>query len=97
MYKTECFLWYVMNAAGGLSDPSAGGGSSLKPYLKRKKSSFGDTRIAVLGQEGVGKSGKLLLFVFLDNDVWIESGGKVDDRTNVMRNKSLKSKTNRSG
>ena len=48
-----------MNAAGGLSDPSAGGGSSLKPYLKRKKSSFGDTRIAVLGQEGVGKSGKL--------------------------------------
>jgi hypothetical protein len=39
----------------------------------------------------------LLLFVFLDNDVWIEFGGKVDDRTNVMRNKSLKSKTNQSG
>lgn len=46
-------------AAGTLGgENSVGGGSALKPYLKRKKSSLGETKIAVLGAEGVGKSGK---------------------------------------
>lgn len=49
-----------MTTAGGLSDPSVSGGTTLKPYLKRKKSSFGDTKIAVLGLDGVGKSGKFV-------------------------------------
>jgi hypothetical protein len=48
-------------AAGTLGgENSVGGGSTLKPYLKRKKSSLGETKIAVLGAEGVGKSGKPL-------------------------------------
>lgn len=49
-----------MSAApsGGLGDNAVAGGSTLKPYLKRKKSSLGETKIAVLGAEGVGKSGK---------------------------------------
>lgn len=52
-----------MTAVGGLSDPSTGGGPSLKPYLKRKKSAFGDTKIAVLGLEGVGKSALSVRFL----------------------------------
>ena len=43
---------------GSLGENAVGGGSTLKPYLKRKKSSLGETKIAVLGAEGVGKSGK---------------------------------------
>lgn len=44
--------------SGSLGENAVGGGSTLKPYLKRKKSSLGETKIAVLGAEGVGKSGK---------------------------------------
>ena len=42
---------------GGEVAPVAGPG--LKPYLRRKKSSMGETKIAILGDVGVGKSGKL--------------------------------------
>jgi len=41
-----------------LGDNAVGGPGALKPYLKRKKSSLGETKIAVLGAEGVGKSGE---------------------------------------
>ncbi len=48
-----------MNSSQGMSDsPSVSTGSTLKPYLRRKKSSLGETKVAVLGMEGVGKSGK---------------------------------------
>ena len=48
-----------MSGAGGLTgDPQGSPGAALRPYLKRKKSSFGDTRVAVLGDDGVGKSGR---------------------------------------
>lgn len=54
-------LDYVMSGGGGLTDsPTGGTAAGLRPYLKRKKSSFGETKIAVLGHEGTGKSGKLL-------------------------------------
>ncbi|XP_063402373.1 ras-related and estrogen-regulated growth inhibitor-like [Mytilus trossulus] len=52
-----------MTSGGGLSDPSTGGSSTLRPYIKRKKSSFGDTKIAVLGQHGVGKSALSVRFL----------------------------------
>ncbi|XP_059165465.1 ras-related and estrogen-regulated growth inhibitor-like isoform X3 [Physella acuta] len=35
---------------------SSNSGSTLKPYLRRKKSSLGETKIAILGMAGVGKS-----------------------------------------
>lgn len=51
-------------AAGTLGgENSVGGGSALKPYLKRKKSSLGETKIAVLGAEGVGKSALSVRFI----------------------------------
>ena len=48
--------------SGNLGEPTGGSGSTLKPYLRRKKSSLGETKIAVLGAEGVGKSGKNVSF-----------------------------------
>ena len=44
--------------SGNLGENTGGTGPHLKPYLRRKKSSLGETKIAVLGSEGVGKSGK---------------------------------------
>ena len=46
-----------MNPGSGLSDTS-NTGNTLRPYLRRKKSSFGETKVAVIGTDGVGKSGK---------------------------------------
>ncbi|GFR96494.1 Ras-like protein Rab-6B [Elysia marginata] len=37
--------------------------STLKPYLRRKKSSLGETKIAVLGMAGVGKSALCVRFL----------------------------------
>lgn len=50
----------TVNSPGGGSDGQAGtgSGSTLKPYLRRKKSSLGETKVAVLGMSGVGKSGE---------------------------------------
>lgn len=42
---------------------SVGGGAAQKQYLKRKKSSLGETKIAVLGGEGVGKSALSVRFI----------------------------------
>lgn len=48
-----------MSSPGSPGDgQGAGSGSTLKPYLRRKKSSLGETKIAVLGMAGVGKSGE---------------------------------------
>ncbi|XP_041372505.1 ras-related and estrogen-regulated growth inhibitor-like [Gigantopelta aegis] len=53
-----------MNASAGLSEPAVvSGGSTLKPYLRRKKSSLGETKVAVLGMEGVGKSALSVRFL----------------------------------
>ncbi|KAL8613646.1 hypothetical protein ACOMHN_029738 [Nucella lapillus] len=41
---------------GGEGQTVSGSGSTLKPYLRRKKSSLGETKVAVLGMSGVGKS-----------------------------------------
>ncbi|CAL1531926.1 unnamed protein product [Lymnaea stagnalis] len=43
--------------------PSPTSGSTLKPYLRRKKSSLGETKIAVLGMAGVGKSALCVRFL----------------------------------
>ncbi|RUS80045.1 hypothetical protein EGW08_012215 [Elysia chlorotica] len=40
-----------------------GSPSTLKPYLRRKKSSLGETKIAVLGMAGVGKSALCVRFL----------------------------------
>ncbi|XP_045197855.1 ras-related and estrogen-regulated growth inhibitor-like isoform X2 [Mercenaria mercenaria] len=48
-------------AAGTLASENSVGGA--KPYLKRKKSSLGETKIAVLGAEGVGKSALSVRFI----------------------------------
>uniref|UniRef100_A0A0B6Y7A4 small monomeric GTPase n=1 Tax=Arion vulgaris TaxID=1028688 RepID=A0A0B6Y7A4_9EUPU len=40
-----------------------GSGSTLKPYLRRKKSSLGETKIAVLGMSSVGKSALCVRFL----------------------------------
>ena len=51
----------VTNPGGGCEGQAvSGSGSTLKPYLRRKKSSLGETKVAVLGMNGVGKSGELL-------------------------------------
>ncbi|KAL5009775.1 hypothetical protein ScPMuIL_012080 [Solemya velum] len=51
-----------MSGGGGLSDPTISG-PTLRPYLRRKKSSLGETKIAVLGMEGVGKSALSVRFL----------------------------------
>ena len=43
------------------SQSSTASGPILKPYLRRKKSSLGETKVAVIGMSGVGKSGEWLL------------------------------------
>lgn len=48
------------SGSGGEGQTGVGSGSTLKPYLRRKKSSLGETKVAVLGMSGVGKSGELL-------------------------------------
>ncbi|KAK3593844.1 hypothetical protein CHS0354_011445 [Potamilus streckersoni] len=45
-----------MSGSASLAESSTGSSGALKPYLKRKKSSLGETKIAILGYEGVGKS-----------------------------------------
>ncbi|XP_012934692.1 ras-related and estrogen-regulated growth inhibitor [Aplysia californica] len=53
-----------MSNPGSPSDgQSTGSGSTLKPYLRRKKSSLGETKIAVLGMSGVGKSALCVRFL----------------------------------
>lgn len=48
-----------MSASSGMSEPTTvSTGPTLRPYLRRKKSSLGETKVAVLGMEGVGKSGE---------------------------------------
>ncbi|KAH9489316.1 hypothetical protein Btru_057575 [Bulinus truncatus] len=42
---------------------SSNSGTTLKPYLRRKKSSLGETKIAVLGMAGVGKSALCVRFL----------------------------------
>ncbi|XP_059165461.1 ras-related and estrogen-regulated growth inhibitor-like isoform X2 [Physella acuta] len=42
---------------------SSNSGSTLKPYLRRKKSSLGETKIAILGMAGVGKSALCVRFL----------------------------------
>ena len=54
----------MSSGTGNLGENTPGAGSNLKPYLKRKKSSLGETKIAVLGADGVGKSGKYF-FIFM--------------------------------
>lgn len=46
-----------MNPGSGLSETN-NSGNTLRPYLRRKKSSFGETKVAVIGTDGVGKSGR---------------------------------------
>ena len=53
----------MSSGTGNLGENTPGAGSNLKPYLKRKKSSLGETKIAVLGADGVGKSGKYFLLL----------------------------------
>ena len=49
----------VSSPGGGYEGQAvSGSGSTLKPYLRRKKSSLGETKVAVLGMSGVGKSGE---------------------------------------
>ena len=49
----------VSSPGGGCEGQAvSGSGSTLKPYLRRKKSSLGETKVAVLGMSGVGKSGE---------------------------------------
>ena len=55
----------MSSGTGNLGENTAGAGSNLKPYLKRKKSSLGETKIAVLGADGVGKSGKYFIILNL--------------------------------
>ncbi|XP_046584397.1 ras-related and estrogen-regulated growth inhibitor-like [Haliotis rubra] len=53
-----------MSAASGMSEPTTvSTGSTLRPYLRRKKSSLGETKVAVLGMEGVGKSALSVRFL----------------------------------
>ncbi|CAG5127356.1 unnamed protein product [Candidula unifasciata] len=53
-----------MSSPGSPGDgQGAGSGSTLKPYLRRKKSSLGETKIAVLGMAGVGKSALCVRFL----------------------------------
>lgn len=48
-----------MNSSGTtIQEAGPVAGATLRPYLKRKKSSLGETKVAVVGAEGVGKSGK---------------------------------------
>ena len=49
----------MSSGSGNLGENTGGTGPTLKPYLRRKKSSLGETKIAVLGAEGVGKSGEI--------------------------------------
>ncbi|XP_078329059.1 ras-related and estrogen-regulated growth inhibitor-like [Crassostrea virginica] len=51
-----------MNPGSGLSDTS-NTGNTLRPYLRRKKSSFGETKVAVIGTDGVGKSALSVRFL----------------------------------
>lgn len=55
----------VSSTGGGSegSQPVSGSGSTLKPYLRRKKSSLGETKVAVLGMSGVGKSALAVRFL----------------------------------
>lgn len=52
----------MSGGSAGACDPP-GSGSSLKPYLKRKKSSFGETKVALIGADGVGKSALSVRFL----------------------------------
>ncbi|KAK3097611.1 hypothetical protein FSP39_011383 [Pinctada imbricata] len=52
-----------MSGGGGLTDQSGIQGGTLRPYLKRKKSSFAETKVAVLGPHGVGKSALSVRFL----------------------------------
>ncbi|XP_055889690.1 ras-related and estrogen-regulated growth inhibitor-like [Biomphalaria glabrata] len=53
-----------MSAPGSPPEGSSpNSGTTLKPYLRRKKSSLGETKIAVLGMAGVGKSALCVRFL----------------------------------
>ncbi|XP_050392339.1 ras-related and estrogen-regulated growth inhibitor [Patella vulgata] len=53
-----------MNSSAGLSETApVSSGSTLRPYLRRKKSSLGETKIAVVGASGVGKSALAVRFL----------------------------------
>ncbi|KAL3882464.1 hypothetical protein ACJMK2_028801 [Sinanodonta woodiana] len=49
--------------SASLSESSTGSTGAHKPYLKRKKSSLGETKIAILGYEVVGKSALSVRFL----------------------------------
>eukprot|EP00105_Crassostrea_gigas_P042548 XP_019926696.1 PREDICTED: ras-related and estrogen-regulated growth inhibitor [Crassostrea gigas] len=51
-----------MNPGTGLSETN-NSGNTLRPYLRRKKSSFGETKVAVIGTDGVGKSALSVRFL----------------------------------
>nr|XP_034334324.1 ras-related and estrogen-regulated growth inhibitor [Crassostrea gigas] len=51
-----------MNPGSGLSETN-NSGNTLRPYLRRKKSSFGETKVAVIGTDGVGKSALSVRFL----------------------------------
>ena len=60
---TCCLSDLQTMSGGGLTEQSGIQGASLRPYLKRKKSSFVETKVAVIGPHGVGKSGKYTFIV----------------------------------
>ncbi|XP_064618287.1 ras-related and estrogen-regulated growth inhibitor-like [Liolophura sinensis] len=41
----------------------SGTGTTLRPYLRRKKSSLGETKVAMVGMDGVGKSAIAVRFL----------------------------------
>lgn len=68
-----------MNPGSGLTEPSVSG-NTLRPYLRRKKSSFGETKVAVIGTDGVGKSGKAIVKIYccVDHSYSIRSESNFD-------------------
>ncbi|CAI9740090.1 ras-related and estrogen-regulated growth inhibitor-like [Octopus vulgaris] len=53
-----------MNSSGTtIQEAGPVAGATLRPYLKRKKSSLGETKVAVVGAEGVGKSALSVRFL----------------------------------
>ncbi|XP_070190039.1 ras-related and estrogen-regulated growth inhibitor-like [Littorina saxatilis] len=53
----------AVSSTGGGGEGQTVSASGSKPYLRRKKSSLGETKVAVLGMSGVGKSALSVRFL----------------------------------
>lgn len=62
-YATAAAINLPASPGEGEGTGRTSGTSTLKPYLRRKKSSLGETKVAVLGMAGVGKTALCVRFL----------------------------------